>query len=133
MKKQACGSFEVKTQPQWQGEPVDGATLGRMSLDKQFSGDLDGTGKGEMLTGMTATQGSAGYVAMERVIATLHGRKGSFMLQHTGTMARGEQQLSITVVPDSGTGDLTGLTGRLGIRIVEGKHFYDFDYELPES
>lgn len=133
MNKRASGTFEVKMQPLWQSEQTEGATLGRMSLDKQFSGDLAGTGQGEMLSAVTTTQGSAGYVAIERVTATLHGREGSFVLQHTGTMTRGEQQLSITVVPDSATGQLAGLAGRLAIRIADGKHFYDLDYSLPEG
>ncbi|SDD45406.1 Protein of unknown function [Variovorax sp. CF079] len=133
MNKKASGTFEVKMRPLWQSEQTEGATLGRMSLDKQFSGDLAGTGQGEMLSAVTTTLGSAGYVAIERVAATLHGREGSFVLQHTGTMTRGEQQLSITVVPDSATGQLAGLAGRLAIRIADGKHFYDFDYSLPEG
>lgn len=132
----ATGTFKVQMQPLSQGEPEEpaesgvGATLGRMSLRKQFEGDLQATGEGQMLTAMTTTQGSAGYVAIERVTGALQGRKGSFVLQHTGTMARGAQQLSITVVPDSGTGELAGLSGTLGIRIEGGQHFYDFDYRL---
>lgn len=129
----ATGTFKVQMQPQWQGEPAEpgvGATLGRMSLHKQFEGDLQATGEGQMLTAMTTTQGSAGYVAIERVTGTLQGRKGTFVLQHTGTMARGAQQLSITVVPDSGTEELAGLSGTLAIRIEGGQHFYDFDYRL---
>jgi hypothetical protein len=102
-----------------------------MSLDKQFSGDLLATGQGEMLTAMTPTKGSAGYVAIERVTGTLHGRSGSFVFQHSGTMERGAQQLSITVVPDSGTGELAGIAGRFTLQIVEGKHLYDLAYTLP--
>jgi hypothetical protein len=126
------GTFEVKLAPLAAYDTSEGSPLGRMSIDKQFHGDLDGTSKGEMLTGMTAVQGSAGYVAMERVSGTLHGRAGTFILQHSATMTRGEPRMSITVVPDSGTGELTGLAGTLEIRIVEKKHFYDFDYTLPE-
>ncbi|VTU19781.1 hypothetical protein SRS16CHR_02509 [Variovorax sp. SRS16] len=133
MTKHATGTFEVQMKAQSQDEQAGGATLARMSLDKQFSGDLDGTGKGEMLSARTPTQGSAGYVAIERVTATLHGRAGSFALQHSGTMTRGEPQLSITVVPDSGSGQLAGLSGALAIRIADGKHFYDFAYTLPEG
>jgi len=129
MSKKVTGEFEVKVTPVADNK-VEGGSLGRMSLDKQFKGALSATGKGEMLTAMTATKGSAGYVAVEHVSGSLDGRAGGFMLQHTGTMAAGSQQLSITVVPDSGTGELAGIEGRMGIRIAEGKHFYDFDYTL---
>ena len=128
----ASGTFEVKVSPQAtddKGDPL----LGRMSLDKQFHGDLDATSKGEMLSAGTNVKGSAGYVAIERVGGTLQGRKGSFVLQHSGTMTRGVPQLSISVVPDSGTGQLTGLTGKMNINIVDGKHFYDFEYALAEN
>jgi len=108
-------------------------TVGRMSIDKQFHGDLEATSKGQMLTAGTPTKGSAGYVAIERVSGTLHGRTGTFILQHTGTMNRGALQLSITVVPASGTGQLTGLTGKMDIQIAGGKHSYDFAYTLPDS
>ena len=128
----ARGTFEVSMAPQSEQKEPDAASLGRMSLDKRFSGDLVATGRGEMLTAMTPTPGSAGYVAIERVTGTLHGRQGSFVFQHTGTMDRGAQQLSITVVPDSGTGGLAGITGRLTLEIVDGKHFYAFDYALAD-
>lgn len=111
---------------------AEDAVLGRMSLDKTFHGDLEATGKGEMLTAMTATQGSAGYVAIERVTGTLKGRSGSFVLQHSGTMTRGTPQLIITVVPDSGTGQLAGLAGTMTIDIADGKHSYDLEYTLTE-
>jgi hypothetical protein len=104
-----------------------------MALDKQFHGDLEGTSKGQMLSTMGDVKGSAGYVAMERVRGTLHGRTGTFALQHGGTMTRGAPSLTITVVPDSGTGELVGLTGTMEIHIVEGKHSYDFSYALPAS
>ena len=129
MNLKATGEFDVKVAPQAEDKSEQGS-LGRMSLDKTFRGDLAGTSKGEMLTAMTATKGSAGYVAVERFTGMLGGKSGSFMLQHTGTMSRGAQSLTITVVPDSGTGQLAGLEGRLGIRIEQGKHFYDFDYAL---
>lgn len=122
----ATGTFEVQMVPQ-----ETAASIGRMSLDKQFHGDLEGTGKGEMLAAMTPVQGSAGYVAMELVTGTLHGRTGTFHLQHTGTMDRGAPSLSVTVVPDSGTGQLEGLTGRLNIINEGGQHRYEFDYTLP--
>lgn len=131
---QASGSFEVKLNPQKaDNKEAEGANLGRMSIDKQFRGDLEATSKGEMLSVFTEVKGSAGYVAMERVSGTLNGRRGTFVLQHSGTMTRGEPQLSVTVVPDSGTDQLTGLAGKLTIKITEGKHFYEFDYTLPET
>ena len=101
-----------------------------MSIDKQFHGDLTGTGKGEMLSAMTAVEGSAGYVAIERVSGCLHGRTGSFVFQHVGIMNRGEQQLTITVVPDSGAGELVGISGSFTIDIVDGQHQYIFTYSL---
>jgi hypothetical protein len=129
----ASGTFEVKLTPQApEGKPED-APVGRMLIDKQFHGDLEATSKGEMLAAGTAVQGSAGYVAMEKVTGTLKGRTGTFILQHTGTMNRGEPQLSVTVVPDSGTGQLTGLTGKMAINIADGKHSYDFEYTLAET
>ena len=105
--------------------------LGRMSIDKTFFGELDATSKGEMLSAMTAVKGSAGYVAIERVTGQLNGHSGSFVLQHSGTMNRGEPQLTVTVVPDSGTEQLTGLSGTMTIKIVDKKHFYEFEYMLP--
>ncbi len=129
--QRATGTFEVVMKPQASADVPGAASLGRMSLDKQFSGDLLATGQGEMLTAMTPTKGSAGYVAIERVTGTLHGRAGSFVFQHSGTMDRGAQQLSITVVPDSGTGELAGIGGRFTLQIVDGKHLYDFAYTLP--
>ena len=124
----ASGSFEVQITPQAQDQ-AEGSSLGRMALDKQFQGDLVGTGKGEMLTAGTDA-GSAVYVAIERVTGTLHGRAGSFVLLHNGAMTRDSQQLTITVVPDSGTGQLIGLAGNLTINIVDGKHLYEFEYTL---
>jgi hypothetical protein len=136
MTQHAKGTFEVTLAPLGDNpsgnDAADGATLGRMSLDKRFAGDLAGTGQGQMLTAMTAVAGSAGYVAIERVTGTLHGRAGSFVLQHTGTMNRGAPQLAITVVPDSGTGALAGIAGTFVIDIVDGKHFYRFEYTLPQ-
>jgi Protein of unknown function (DUF3224) len=129
--KHASGTFDVKVLPQ-ADEQQDGPTVGRMTLDKQFHGDLDGTSKGQMLAYSTEVKGSAGYVAMERVNGSLNGKSGSFALQHSGTMDRGKPQLIITVVPDSGTGDLAGLSGKMTINIVDGKHFYEFDYTLAK-
>jgi Protein of unknown function (DUF3224) len=133
MKNHATGTFEVKLTPATEADKTEGSTIGRMTIDKKFSGDLEGTSKGEMLTAGTAVKGSAGYVAMERVTGTLKGRTGSFVFQHTGTMTRGEPQLSVSVVPDSGTGELTGIAGKLTITITDGKHFYDFEYSISES
>ena len=126
----AKGTFDVKLAPQ--NPPFD-PSIGRMTIDKQFHGDLEATSKGEMLAHMTEVKGSAGYVALERVTGTLAGRTGSFVLQHTGTMSKGEQQLSVTVVPDSGTGQLTGLSGKMTIKIEGPKHFYEFEYTLAAT
>jgi hypothetical protein len=104
-----------------------------MSLDKQFHGELEATSAGEMLSVGTEVKGSAGYVAIERVNGTLHGRAGTFARQHSGTMTRGEPQLSVTVVPDSRTGELVGIAGKMTINIVGRKHFYEFEYTLPET
>jgi hypothetical protein len=112
-------------------DPGADASIGRMSLDKQFHGDLEGTSKGQMLSAMGGVKGSAGYVAMEKVSGTLKGRSGSFVLQHSGTMNRGVPQLIVSVVPDSGTDQLTGLAGVLEIIIESGKHSYHFEYSLP--
>lgn len=127
----AAGTFEVKLTPQSTDAVPEGSTLGRLSIDKQFHGDLEGTSTGEMLSAGTQVKGSAGYVAMERVTGSLNGRSGTFVLQHHATMTRGTPQLSIAVVPDSGTGDLTGLAGTMVINIADGKHSYDFEYRLP--
>jgi uncharacterized protein DUF3224 len=128
----ASGTFDVKVSPQPTDDKND-PSLGRMLLDKQFHGDLEGTSKGEMLSATSSVKGSAGYVAIERVSGVLHGRSGSFVLQHSGTMTRGEPQLTIMVVPDSGTGQLLGLTGKMMINITDGKHFYEFKYALAEN
>lgn len=130
---QASGTFEVKLTPQTQDDPAADATLGRMVIDKQFHGALEAVSKGQMLTAITAVDGSAGYVAIERVSGTLQGRPGTFVLQHSGAMTRGEPQLTITVVPDSGTDQLAGLAGRMTITIADGKHSYDFEYTLADT
>jgi hypothetical protein len=122
----AAGTFDVKLVPQ----AVPGAALERMTIDKQFHGDLEASSKGEMLAVRT-TDGSAGYVAMERVDGTLHGRHGSFVLQHFGVMTRGSPSLTVSVVPDSGTGDLKDLTGSMTIKIDGGVHHYVLTYRLP--
>ena len=130
MNKVARGTFSVKLSPlPFEGQAT-GSKLGRMSIDKQIAGDLVATATGQMLSAMTETQGSAGYVAIERVEGSLHGRQGTFVLQHTGTMNRGAPALSVTVVPDSATGELVGLAGDFKIIIAEGKHSYEFTYTL---
>jgi hypothetical protein len=126
----ASGTFEVKMTPQAPDADAGDAPVGRMILDKQFHGDLEATSKGQMLAAGTEVQGSAGYVAMERITGTLAGRGGTFVLQHTGTMNRGTPSLSITVVPDSGTGGLIGLAGSMTIDRADGKHSYGFEYTL---
>jgi len=135
MTQLAKGPFDVKLNPQPLAleDDGEGAARGRMSLDKRFHGDLDATSKGEMLTAMSGTQGSAGYVAIEKVTGTLGGRAGTFALQHSATMTRGEPDLRIIVVPDSGTGALAGLVGTMKIVIADGgKHFYELEYSLPQ-
>ena len=128
----ATGAFEVTMTPVDSQAHDGGVTTARLTLRKTFTGDLVGTSVGEMLTARTAVPGSAGYVAIERVEGTLHGRAGAFVFQHSGTMSRaGGEQLAITVVPDSATGDLAGLAGSLAIKIDAGKHTYVFTYTLP--
>ncbi len=133
MATHASGPFEVKLTPQATVDGVGDPTIGRMAIDKRFHGDLDATSKGEMLATRTDIDGSAGYVALERVTGTLLGRSGSFALQHSGSMNRGVPHLSVTVVPDSGTGALVGLSGVMAINIEGGKHSYDFEYTLREA
>ena len=131
MSQTARGTFIVKLAPMaFEGQP-EGSPLGRMSIDKQISGDLVATTTGQMLSAMGEVKGSAGYVAIERVQGSLHGRQGAFTLQHTGTMNRGAPGLSVTVVPDSGSGELAGLSGNFKIIIAEGMHHYEFMYALP--
>lgn len=129
----ATGTLDVKVTPQPSEDKSADSSLARLTLDKQFHGDLEGTSKGQMLAASTSVKGSAGYVAIERVAGTLRGRKGSFTLQHFGTMTRGAPHLVVSVVPDSGTDELTGLAGTMTIKIEEGKHFYDFEYTLTET
>ena len=124
------GEFTVKMQAETMSEVAAETGVGRMSLDKQYQGALDASGKGEMLAFMDRALMSGVYVAMERVDGTLDGRHGSFLLHHSGVMERGAQALTVAVVPDSGTGELSGLSGKLAIRIEGGKHYYDFDYAL---
>ncbi len=130
MSTHAAGTFDVKLSPLPLADTSEGTLLARLSIDKQFHGDLDATSKGEMLSAGTAVKTSAGYVAIERVSGILHGRRGTFVLQHSGTMTRGAPALTITVVPDSGVDELVGLTGEMSIIIANGQHSYEFDYTL---
>lgn len=132
MSQRATGAFDVTLAPQAPDPGFEDVGVGRRTIDKQFRGDLSGTSKGQMLAVMTAVKGSAGYVAMEVVTGTLAGRSGTFALQHSGTMTRGQPGLLVTVVPDSGTGGLAGLTGQMNIIITDGKHFYEFDYAIDQ-
>jgi hypothetical protein len=129
--KQAKGVFDVKLTPQQ--DTVGDPAIGRMSIDKQFHGDLEATSKGQMLAAMSNVKGSAGYVAIEKVTGTLGGRSGSFVLQHSATMDRGAPQLSVTVIPGSGTDQLTGLKGKMIITVADGKHSYEFEYTLTDA
>lgn len=133
MTTHAHGTFAVQLTPQALAHAEADASLGRLAITKQFQGDLVGTSQGEMLSARTAVESSAGYVAIERVTGTLHGRQGSFVLQHSGTVDRGAQQLVISVVPDSGTGDLVGLVGTMTLDIADGVHAYDLAYTLPDA
>ena len=133
MTTRARGTFEVRLGPLAAYHQAEGSLLGRMSIDKQFRGDLEASSRGEMLSAGTAVKGSAGYVAIERVSGSLQGRSGTFVLQHSATMARGVPQLSITVVPDSGTDGLAGLAGRMTIEIADGAHSYEFEYTIAET
>lgn len=127
----ASGTFNVKLNPlESSANGKNGITLGRMSINKTFHGDLDATSIGEMISAMTPVEGSAGYTAIEQVSGHLLGKKGSFVFQHFGIMDRGKDHLILKVVPDSGTGELSGLTGKMSIKIENGKHYYEFDFEL---
>ena len=133
MSHHAKGTFEVKLVPQTVTHTELKESIGRMSIDKKFTGDLTGTSLGEMLSAMGTVKGSAGYVAIEKVTGSLQGKTGTFCLQHTGTMNRGVPSLTVTVIPDSGTGELAGLSGTLTINIENKQHFYEFEYTLPEK
>jgi len=128
----ASGTFEVKMEPQAE-DKAEGASLGRMRMSKQFHGGLEGTSTGEMRTARSGAEGSAGYVAMERFSGRLDGRQGTFVLQHSGTMRRGTLQQSVSVVPDSGSGELAGVAGTMTIKVADGKHSYEFEYTLSGS
>lgn len=126
----ANGSFEVKLSPEPAFAEEHGVTLSKITVTKRFFGALDAEGIVHMIAVRTPLPTSAGYVAVEQVRGTLGGKAGTFVLQHSATATAKERVLSVTVVPDSGTGELMGLTGKMDIQIVEGKHYYDFEYEL---
>jgi hypothetical protein len=126
----ANGTFEVTMSPEPPYDVNEGASIGRVALKKQFKGDLEATSSAEMIGARSEVKGSAGYVAIERVVGTLGGRSGSFVLQHSGTMTRGKGQLDVSVVPDSGTAELKGISGKMTIEISDGKHLYSFEYSL---
>ena len=133
MSRTATGSFEIKMNPDPPYDVSDGVSLGRVSISKTFAGDLDAQSLVQMLAARGEIADSAGYVAIERVVGSLGGRQGSFVLQHFGVMTRGSGELIVSVVPDTGTGELRGLSGRMTIGIVEGKHQYRFEYDLPAN
>ena len=133
MTKRASGAFDVKLTPMAPAAGAEASAIGWLALDKKFHGDLEATSQGQMLAVRTPVESSAGYVALERVTGSLHGRTGTFALQHSGTMTRGVSQLVLTVVPDSGTGQLEGLSGSMRIIITGGQHAYEFDYALPSG
>lgn len=129
---QINGSFTVTLNPLESNiNATDSMNFRRMSIEKVFTGPLDATSNGEMLSVMTPTKGSAGYVAIEQVVGSLEGKQGSFVLQHYGVMELGAEKLTLEVIPDSGVGQLAGLSGQMNIYIEDGKHFYEFDYQLP--
>jgi len=132
MTHRASGAFDVKVTPQKPDTQIARtANLGRLTIDKQFHGDLEASAKGEMLAIQTEVKGSAGYVALERVTGKLRGRTGSFVLQHSATMTRGSAESTIVVVPDSGTGELAGLSGTMRIQVAaDGSHSYQFEFTI---
>ena len=133
MISKATGTFSVKLELQPASPQADAAVIGRRSLEKSFHGDLEAAGSGEMLSVMTAVDGSMAYVALEKVSGTLAGKQGSFLLQHASQMVRGQPFQSIRVVPDSATGDLLGLDGEMRIDVRDGEHFYVFEYSFSEQ
>jgi Protein of unknown function (DUF3224) len=135
MSQRATGPFDVKVVPQKPDTQIArAANFGRLTIDKRFHGDLEAISKGEMLAIQTDMKGSAGYVAMERVTGKLKGRTGSFVLQHSATMTRGAADATITVVPDSGTGELKGISGEMRIAVApDGAHSYDFDFRFETA
>ena len=134
MNSLAVGTFEVTMNAEPPYDLNDGASIGRVSIKKEFSGDLHASSTVEMIGARSVlVKGSAGYVAIERVTGSLHGKSGSFVLQHSGTMTRGKGELHVRVVPDSATGELKGLSGRMTIEISDGNHSYAFEYTLSDA
>lgn len=133
MSTRVSGSFSIIMTPAATPQHSGRTALARMLLEKVYTGDLAATASGEMLSAVTETKGAAGYVAIEAITGVLQGRQGSFVVRHAGTMADGKQELSIVIVPHSGTGQLEGIRGTMAIRIEAGQHFYDFDYTLPDA
>ncbi len=129
----ATGTFSVQMTAEPPYDVFEGVSLGRISIAKQFVGELEATSNVQMLGARGEVQSSAGYVAIERVVGSLSGRSGSFVLQHFGVMTRGSGELKVTIVPDSGTGELRGIAGKMSIEITEGKHYYTLEYELAAS
>ncbi len=127
------GTFEVKMSAEPPFDTADGVTLGRASFDKQFFGPLTATSKVQMLAARTPIADSAGYVAIERITGAIDGKNGSFVAVHMGLADRGKRTLKIHVVPDSGTGELVGMSGTMSIEITDGKHIYELDYTLPSA
>jgi len=130
MTRTAKGTFEVKMNREPPYDVSDGVSLGRASIEKKFTGELVATSSAQMLAAGSEVKGSAGYVAIERVTGSLDGRSGTFVLQHLGVMTRGTGELKVSVVPDTGTGELRGIAGRMNIEIIEGKHYYTFEYSF---
>ena len=133
MTRTAKGTFQVSMNPEPPYDVSDGVSLGRVTLSKVFSGELEGTSSAQMIAARGEVKASAGYVAIERFVGTIDGRKGSFILQHFGVMTRGKGDLTVSVVPDTGTAELTGIAGRMRIQIVDGTHFYSFDYRFEPA
>jgi hypothetical protein len=133
MTQHAKGTFDVNVQPLPADEKVPGLTVARFAWNKQWKGDFEGSSKGEMMASNSGDQGSGGYVAIEQVTGKLGNRAGSFTVVHKGTMKGGSFELAIDVVPDSATGQLAGLSGRVTIVIADGKHSYDIEYTLPDA
>lgn len=133
MSTHVSGRFSITMTPAATPQRSGRTALGRMLIEKAYTGALAATASGEMLSAVTDTKGAAGYVAIEAITGVLQGRQGSFVVRHAGTMADGKQELSIVIVPHSGTGQLAGIRGTMAIRIEAGQHFYDLDYTLPDA
>lgn len=133
MSTHVSGTFDITMDPQAPYDTAGGVILSRVAISKVYHGALEGLSTVEMLSALAPIEGSAGYVAIERVTGTLQGRAGGFVLQHSGTMTRGKPDLKVSVVPDTGTGELTGIVGLMLIEIIDGKHLYEFDFTLGDA